>query len=93
MYVSKTIQSRMIHTTHMRYVVYMCTFVRASPPIKLINGTDRYVGYCIPHNDQYHTMRTKTSTVVAFSVKALVIKIIRRKRSNQIPCTFSCTCY
>ena len=92
MYISKTIQWRMIHTTHMRYVVYTCTFLRVSPPIKLITGTDPYVGYCIPHTDQYHANKNIMS-VVAFSVKALVIKIIRRKRSNKIPCTFLCTCY
>ncbi len=92
MYISKTIQSRMIHTTHRRYVVYTRTFLSASPSIKLITGTDPYVGYCIPHTNQYHANK-KIRSVVAFSLKAVVIKTIRRKRSNQIPCTFLCTCY
>ncbi len=66
MYVSKTIQSCMIHT---------CTFLRASPSIKLITGTDPYVAYCIPHADQYHAHKNIMS-VVAVSGKAVVIKIL-----------------
>ena len=30
-------------------------------PNKLVTGTDPYVGYCIPHTDQYHTMRINIS--------------------------------
>ena len=71
MYVAKTIQSRMIHITHMRYVVYTCTFLHASPPIKLLTGTDPYVGCCISHMNQYHANKNIMS-VFAFSVKALI---------------------
>ena len=61
-------------------------------PNKLVTGTDLYVGYCIPHTDKYHANKHIVS-FFAFSVKALVIKIIRRKRFNQLPCTFLCTNY
>ena len=45
------------------------------PPDKLITGTDPYVGYCIPHTDKYHVNKHIMS-FFAFSVKALIIKII-----------------
>ena len=37
--------------------VVLCCTLSWHAPNKLVTGTDPYVGYCIPHTDQYHTMR------------------------------------
>jgi hypothetical protein len=70
------------HTKSCGMVPYhIASYHTGVPPDKLITGTDPYVGYCIPHTDQYHVNKHIMS-FFAFSVKALIIKIIRRKRSN-----------
>ena len=62
------------------------------PQCPHVHGTDWYVGYYNPHTYQ-HCANKNIISVFAFSVKALIIKFIRREKCNHLLCTFLCTNY